>query len=293
MRKTLPLSRYSRPYFSPPTRATFKIRSNPFELPQPKTGKPPKLSQSIKGTRIDLVAWQSYFVETQLLPSASDNPAADVSDAVDHFAAPLAELRAGAARPHCAGFQSTGNRIWKAALPHLKLLQDASVLLRFTNGCASGTRVRAKPPTTTFTRACGLRPRSDAGTGSSRRPGFGFPKSCRSCSTESGDGTGNATSGRTAELAKRSREDLAASLIGLTTTFSRPLGSERGVYHPHHRGDGDSADPADILDTLVEDSKMGPVAKDDIASDHRRYSLCLSRRAGSTKIRVRINQFFR
>lgn len=98
---------------------------NPFKLPG---GQIPKFSDPVKQERIDLAAWQKYFVETKLLPAAGDNAAADVLKALEKFDAPLAQLREAAARPHCR-FPVHWEKGPAAQLPHLTILQSASKLL--------------------------------------------------------------------------------------------------------------------------------------------------------------------
>ena len=101
---------------------------NPFKLPEAKDGKLPKLADPVKQERIDLIAWQKYFVETKLLTAASENAAADVLKALENFDAPLAQLREAGARPHCH-FPVHWEKGFAAELPYLGILMSASKLL--------------------------------------------------------------------------------------------------------------------------------------------------------------------
>ena len=97
---------------------------DPFQFP---TEEPPPLSDVRRQQLADLAAWQKYFVETKLLPTAGDNAAADVLQALEHYAAPLAELRAGALRPHCR-FPVHWEKGASTPLPHLGLIKNAAKL---------------------------------------------------------------------------------------------------------------------------------------------------------------------
>jgi len=97
---------------------------NPFKLPPAKDAELPPFADPVKQERIDLAAWQSFFVQTGLLASASDNAAADVVKALDSFSAPLTELREASARPHCR-FPVRWEEGFSAALPHWPLVLDA------------------------------------------------------------------------------------------------------------------------------------------------------------------------
>jgi hypothetical protein len=100
---------------------------NPFKLPRRKGGELPKLSDPTKQTVIDLGEWRKYFTETGLLPVAGNNAAADVLEALNHFGAPLAQLREAGTRPHSC-FPVHWEQKWSAVLPHLELLRDATKL---------------------------------------------------------------------------------------------------------------------------------------------------------------------
>ena len=117
---------------------------DPFKLPAAKNGKLPNFTDSAKQQRIDLAAWQKYFVETKLLPAAGENAAADVLKALENFAAPLAQLREAAARPHCR-FPVHWEKSFAASLPHMDLLQSASKLyvLRLSAHLALGDSAAA------------------------------------------------------------------------------------------------------------------------------------------------------
>lgn len=75
--------------------------------------------------RIDLTAWQKYFVEAKLLPAAGGNAAADTLQALGSFAPLLAQLREAGARPRCQ-FPVHWERTYEAGLPHLAIFQSAS-----------------------------------------------------------------------------------------------------------------------------------------------------------------------
>lgn len=117
---------------------------NPCKLPVIKDQPLPSLTDPYRGKRIDLTAWQRYFVEVGLLPKAGENPAADVLQALDHFAAPLAELRAAGTRPHCR-FPVHWERGFEAGLPHFGMFMDAAKLfaLRTSAHLAAGDSAAA------------------------------------------------------------------------------------------------------------------------------------------------------
>src|SRR5207302_5523324 len=81
------------PIFDTAFRAADKGKKipDPFKLSDV-SSKLPKFSDALKQERIDLVAWQKFFVESKMLPGASDNAAADVLKALDRFVEPLAQL---------------------------------------------------------------------------------------------------------------------------------------------------------------------------------------------------------
>ncbi len=101
---------------------------NPFKLPPAKNGKLPNFADPVKQERINLAAWQKYFVETKLLPAPGENAAADVLKALESFAAPLAELREAVARPHCR-FPVHWEKAFAADFPHMQIFQSAWKLL--------------------------------------------------------------------------------------------------------------------------------------------------------------------
>ncbi len=117
---------------------------NPLKLPVPAGGKLPKFNDPVKQERIDLAAWQKFFVETKLLPAASDNAAADVLKALSKFAEPLAQLREAGTRPHCH-FPIHWEMAFAAALPHIEILNGASKLfaLRLSAHLALGDSAAA------------------------------------------------------------------------------------------------------------------------------------------------------
>ena len=117
---------------------------NPLKLPVPTRGKLPKFNDPAKQERIDLAAWQKFFVEAKLLPAAGDSAAADVLQALAGFATPLAQLRDAGTRPHCH-FPIHWEKAFAAALPHLEILQSASKLfaLRLSAHLALGDSAAA------------------------------------------------------------------------------------------------------------------------------------------------------
>ncbi len=116
-----------------------EIIPNPCKLPEVAGVKEPSFSDPNKQARIDLAAWQQFFVATKLLPATGDSPAADVLRALDTFAAPLAQLSAAGTRPHCR-FPVHWEDLYAARLPHLEVLRAASRLyaLRLTAHLALG-----------------------------------------------------------------------------------------------------------------------------------------------------------
>ncbi len=100
---------------------------DPLKLPDAKDGELPKFADMAKQQRLDLAAWQHYFVEAGLLPAAGENAAADVLLALAKFAAPLVQIDAASARPHCR-FPVHWENAYAAAVPHLGILNSASKL---------------------------------------------------------------------------------------------------------------------------------------------------------------------
>lgn len=101
---------------------------DPFALPEGKDGqKPPKFADPVKSQRLDLAAWQRFFVEMGRLPVAGENAARDILRALESYAAPLAQLRAAGERPQCR-FPVRYEKGFAAALPHLGLFQSAAKL---------------------------------------------------------------------------------------------------------------------------------------------------------------------
>ena len=117
---------------------------NPLSLVALPDNKLPKFDAPQKQERIDLAAWQEFFVKARLLPAAGDNAAADVLKALDTFAAPLAQLREAGTRPHCR-FPVRWEKGFAATLPHLGILQSASKLyaLRLSARLALGDSAAA------------------------------------------------------------------------------------------------------------------------------------------------------
>ena len=117
---------------------------DPFKLPEASAAPQPKFNDPSKQERIDLAAWQKFFVESKLLLAAGDNAAADVLKALDSFAAPLGQIREAGERPHCA-FPVHWERAHNAALPHLAALLSASKLhaLRLSAHLALGDSAAA------------------------------------------------------------------------------------------------------------------------------------------------------
>ena len=117
---------------------------DPLKLPDAKDGELPKFSDMAKQQRIDLAAWQHYFVAAGLLPAAGENAAADVLLALEKFALPLAQIDAASARPHCR-FPVKWEKAYSAAIPHLGILKNASQLyaLRLSAHLALGDSASA------------------------------------------------------------------------------------------------------------------------------------------------------
>jgi hypothetical protein len=117
---------------------------NPFALPSPPSGQMPKFSDPIKQSPIDLAVWQKYFVEIGRLPATGDDAARDVLEALESFAAPLAQLREASARPHCR-FPVHWERAHAASLPHFEILNSAGRLhaLRISAHLALGDSAAA------------------------------------------------------------------------------------------------------------------------------------------------------
>lgn len=117
---------------------------NPFELPKPPRGVLPNFADPIKEEPVDLTAWQKYFVTIKLVPTASDDPAADVLKALDHYSAPLAQLHEAVQRPHCR-FPVHWERGYATPLPHLGVLQCVAKLyaLRLSAHLAIGDSAAA------------------------------------------------------------------------------------------------------------------------------------------------------
>jgi hypothetical protein len=117
---------------------------NPFELPKRDDREIPKTSDPTKQVPIDLKAWQSYFVEIKWLAAPSNNAAADVLKALDHYDAPLAQLHEAELRPRCR-FPVHYEKGYSASLPHFALLQAAARLesLRLSAHLALGDNAAA------------------------------------------------------------------------------------------------------------------------------------------------------
>ena len=117
---------------------------NPLSLLAQPDNKLPKFDSPMRGERIDLAAWQEFFVKAKLLPAAGDNPAADVLKALDTFAAPLAQLREAGIRPHCR-FPVQWEKGFAAMLPHIQILHSAAKLyaLRLSAHLALGDSTAA------------------------------------------------------------------------------------------------------------------------------------------------------
>ena len=133
---------------------------DPFKLPEAKNGKLPNFADVANQRRIDLVAWQHYFVETKLLPVAGEDAAADLLLALEKFAAPLAQLDAASTRPHCRfpvhwelGF-ATPMPQWNVVLRAAKIhaLRLSAHLAR-GDSAAAGAEFRAGLRLATVTRA--------------------------------------------------------------------------------------------------------------------------------------------
>ncbi len=132
---------------------------DPFKLPADKDGKMPTFADPVKQERVDLAAWQRHFVETKLLPAASENAAADVLRALEKYADPLAEFKGASSRPHCR-FPVKWEDFTFAALPQWPLVLSAvkiyalraSAHLALGDSTAAGDDVQAGLHLVTVTR---------------------------------------------------------------------------------------------------------------------------------------------
>ncbi len=117
---------------------------NPLKLPSSPDAKLPKFNDPVKQERIDLGAWQQFFIAAKSLPAAGDSAAADVLKALDSFATPLAQLHDAGTRPHCH-FPVHWEKAFASALPHMEILQSASKLcaLRLSAHLALGDSAAA------------------------------------------------------------------------------------------------------------------------------------------------------
>ena len=102
-----------------------QIPADPFRLPG---NSGPTGGDPLRDRPTDLLAWRDYFVHVKMLPGPSDEPAADILQALTRFAPGLRQLRSAAARPK-ARFPVHWEHALTAACPHLGLLQKAVILL--------------------------------------------------------------------------------------------------------------------------------------------------------------------
>lgn len=97
---------------------------NPFELPAgslTSSGKP-------KAAPLDLTDWRDRFLDTKLLPVASDDPARDVWQALQHYEPALQQLREASSRPHCR-YPVAWEKGLNATMSQLGPLQGATMVL--------------------------------------------------------------------------------------------------------------------------------------------------------------------
>jgi hypothetical protein len=99
-------------------------RPNPLEWPNMGGLHPPPLSSPHQGKFIDFAEWQTFFVRIGLLTKAGENPAADVLQALNHYAPQMDQLHAARERPETR-FPIDYNALFTAALPHLTTIQSA------------------------------------------------------------------------------------------------------------------------------------------------------------------------
>jgi hypothetical protein len=121
-----------------------KPTPNPLALPFKEGAEQPAFDDPAKGKRIDLAAWQKFFVETGVLAAAGDNPASDVLKALQKYEPPLAQLREAGKRP-ASRFPVRWEDGINALLPHLSVVQNAARIysLRLATHLATGQREEA------------------------------------------------------------------------------------------------------------------------------------------------------
>jgi len=101
--------------------------ANPLAWPQISGIKQPPFDSVAKGERIDLAAWQKFFVEVQMLPAAGESAPRDVLQALEKYAPQFEQLRLAGARSECR-FPVRYEDGAAAALPHLQLIQSGARL---------------------------------------------------------------------------------------------------------------------------------------------------------------------
>lgn len=100
---------------------------NPFALLERPGEKAPSLGAAVKNELVDLGEWQKFFIATKTLSTASGNPAEDVLQALEHYAAAWEQLRTAAARPR-SRFPVRYEDGINASMPHVGVLQSAAKL---------------------------------------------------------------------------------------------------------------------------------------------------------------------
>ncbi len=115
-----------------------------LELPHANRAKLPPLGNMTKDQLPDLAGWQKFFVEEKFIPSAGDDPAADVLQALEHYAPQWEQLRAAASRPE-SRFPVRYEDGVSAVLPHMQLFQSASriIALKLAAHLAQGNSAAA------------------------------------------------------------------------------------------------------------------------------------------------------
>jgi hypothetical protein len=100
---------------------------NAFALPTSKSGKTPPAPDILKGKHLNLAEWQTFFVETELLPAKSDSAARDILLALEKFEPALQQLRDASTRSGCK-FPTKWEDGFAVLLPHVSPLRSAGIL---------------------------------------------------------------------------------------------------------------------------------------------------------------------
>ncbi len=115
-----------------------------LRIPDVSGAKKPGFGNRLKGELPNLAAWQAYFVQAKYLSTAGTDPAADVLQALEHYAPQWEELRLASARPECQFPVRYQDGVY-AAMPHLTPFDGATqiVLLRMIAHLAQGDSASA------------------------------------------------------------------------------------------------------------------------------------------------------